>query len=170
MSLMTPEAREIKASPKTAFWIAVLLLLLGWGLRLCALNEVPPGWRDDELINIHVISGKPLTGQFPLYFTDASGHEPLYHYLHAAVHAALGFNVLSGHILSGAFGTLTLALTYALARRLFSGQTVALIATAAMATSFWSLMYSRTGIRHMSLPPFAVAIMWLLPIWHCLCS
>ena len=136
--------------------LVITLLLLTWGLRLCCIETVPPGWRDDELINIHALSGELLAGHFPLYFTGASGHEPLYHYLHAGVHAILGFNVLSGHLLSVALGTLTVALTYALTRRLF-GRTTAAIASLMLSTSFWSLMYSRTAIRHISLPPLALA-------------
>ena len=140
---------------------AIVLLLLTWSLRLCCLGSVPPGWRDDELINIHALSGELLEGHFPLYFTGASGHEPLYHWLHAGVHAVLGFNVLSGHLLSIAFGILTVALTYVLAHRLF-GHTTAVIASLALATSFWSLMYSRTAIRHISLPPCALVVFYLL--------
>jgi len=139
----------------------VILLLLAWGLRLCCLETVPPGWRDDELINIHALSGELFEGRFPVYFTGASGHEPLYHYLLAGVHAVLGFNVLSAHLLSVFFGVLTVALTYTLTRRLF-GRGAAMIASLAMATSFWSLMYSRTAIRHINLPPCALAAFYLL--------
>ena len=143
-------------------WVFVIvLLLLAWSLRLCCLETVPPGWRDDELINIHALSGELLAGHFPLYYTGASGHEPLYHHLHAGLHAVLGFNVLSGHLLSIAFGTLTIALTYTLARRLF-GRATAAVASLALTTSFWSLMYSRTAIRHISLPPFALVVFYLL--------
>lgn len=140
---------------------AVVLLLLTWSLRLGWLAAVPPGWRDDELINIHALSGEVLAGRFPLYFTGASGHEPLYHYLHAGVHAGLGFNPLSGHLPSVVFGTLSIALAYTLARRLF-GRLVAATSSLALACSFWSLMYSRTGIRHISLPPFALLTFYLL--------
>ncbi|MDY7079883.1 MAG: glycosyltransferase family 39 protein [Chloroflexota bacterium] len=142
-------------------WVRVIVvLLLAWGLRLCSLEAVPPGWRDDELINIHALSGELLAGHFPLYFTGASGHEPLYHYLHAGLHSVLGFNVLSGHILSVACGLLTVALTYTLTRRLF-GRTTAFIASLALATSFWSLIYSRTAIRHSILPPCALATFYV---------
>jgi uncharacterized membrane protein len=135
--------------------------LISWGLRLVCLEEVPPGWRDDELINIHALSNQLLSGQFPLYYPGASGHEPLYHHLHAGVHALLGFNVLSGHILSVMFGTLSVALTYSLVRRLFpSFRLTAVIACLMLATSFWSLMYSRTAIRHISLPPFVLATIY----------
>jgi hypothetical protein len=113
------------------------------------------------LINIHALSGELLAGRFPLYFTGASGHEPLYHWLHAGVHAVLGFSVLGGHLLSVALGVLAIALTFAFASRLFGG-TVAVIASSAMTLSFWSLMYSRTAIRHVSLPPFALVTFFLL--------
>jgi 4-amino-4-deoxy-L-arabinose transferase-like glycosyltransferase len=144
-----------------ANWLLVAILLLTWGLRLCCLDTVPPGWRDDELINIHALSGELLRGHFPLYFTGASGHEPLYHYLLAGVHAVWGFNPLSGHLLSIALGTLTVALTYALARRLF-GRAVAVVASLALVTSFWSLMYSRIALRHISLLPLGLAAFYLL--------
>jgi 4-amino-4-deoxy-L-arabinose transferase-like glycosyltransferase len=142
-------------------WSLVIVLLLTWGLRLCCLDTVPPGWRDDELINISALSGELLEGRFPLYFAGASGHEPLYHWLHAGVLAVWGFNPLSGHLLSVALGTLTVALTYALARRLF-GRAVALGASLALAGSFWSLMYSRVALRHISLLPLALAVFYLL--------
>jgi len=152
-------------SPISRWSLAIALILLAWGLRLCCLETVPPGWRDDELINIHALSGELLTGRFPLYFTGASGHEPLYHYLHAGVHAVLGFNVLSGHLLSVACGTLAVALTYVLVGRLF-GRAEAAIASLALTLSFWSLMYSRTAIRHISLPPLALTAFYLL--WRAL--
>jgi len=147
-------------------WVfVVLLLLLAWGLRIGWLEEVPPGWRDDELINMHALSGRLLQGEFPLYYLGASGHEPLYHHLHAGVLAVLGFNVLGGHLLSAMFGTVSVALIYALARRLFPGtRAVAKVAAATLAMSFWSLMYSRTAIRHISLPPFVLATAYAF--WH----
>ncbi len=141
--------------------MSFVICILSWGLRLCCLEQVPPGWRDDELINLYTLSGQLLEGRFPLYFTGASGHEPLYHYLHAGLLAVLGFNVLSAHFLSAAFGTLTVALTYALARRLF-GRTTAVVAALSLSFSFWSLMYSRFGMRHISTPAFALAFVLLL--------
>ncbi len=148
---------------RAARWaLIIILLLISWGLRLVRLEEVPPGWRDDELINIHALSSQVLNGRIPLYYVGASGHEPLYHHLHAGVHALLGFNVLSGHILSVMFGTLSIALTYSLVRRLFPKErSTALITSFALGTSFWSLMYSRTAIRHISLPPFLLATLYV---------
>jgi hypothetical protein len=137
------------------------LILLAWGMRVVALETVPPGWRDDELINIHALSGELFEGRFPLYFTGASGHEPLYHYLHAGLNAVLGYNVVSGHLLSVILGTLSVVLTFVLGHRLF-GFPAAALTSLALATSFWSLMYSRIALRHVSLLPFALTAFYLL--------
>ncbi len=151
-----------KSGSAVARWSSILLvILLAWGLRLAWLAQVPPGWRDDELINIYTLSSEPLAGHFPLYFTAASGHEPLYHYLHAGLLALLGHNALSGHLLSIILGTLTIPLVYALARRLF-GWKVATLGALSLALSFWSLMYSRIGLRHISLLPFALTVFYLM--------
>ena len=146
-------------------WGIVALVGVAFALRLVGLEAVPPGWRDDELINIHALSGDVLAGKFPIYFTGASGHEPLYHYLHAGVHALLGFNSLSGHLLSVVSGTLSVLLTYLLARRLY-GRFVATVGALALTCSFWSLIYSRTAIRHIMLLPFALTAFYLL--WRAL--
>ena len=140
-------------------WILIVsIMLLAWTARVVGPETVPPGWRDDELINIHVLTGEVLSGRPVLYFADASGHEPLYHTLHAGIIALIGINPLGGHFLSIASGVVSVALTYALARRLL-GSPAALLAAALMSTSFWSLMYSRVAIRHaLVLPPTMVAL------------
>ena len=32
--------------------IVILIILLAWALRWIALMEVPPGWRDDDLVEV----------------------------------------------------------------------------------------------------------------------
>jgi 4-amino-4-deoxy-L-arabinose transferase-like glycosyltransferase len=142
-------------------WVTVGILLFAWGLRLCCLDTVPPGWRDDELIEVYALSGQVLAGHPTFYFTGASGHEPLYHTLRAAAIALWGINPLTGHLIPIISGTLAVALIYRLCRRLF-GRTAALIAAALMASGFWPLMYSRFGVRHEMLVPLALAVFYLL--------
>lgn len=140
---------------------AVLALALGaWALRWIALREAPPGWRDDALINIYALSLEVLSKGPTLYFTGASGHEPLYHTLHALLIRFAGINAATGIWLSAAFGTLGVLLTWALGRRMFTPQ-VGLTAGALVAVSFWSLMYSRIGLRHIATPAFLItALYW----------
>ncbi len=140
--------------------LALLLVLIGWGLRVWQPADVPPGWRDDELINIHALSGEVLAGHPTLYFTGASGHEPLYHTLHAGVLLLVGMNPLGGHLLSIVCGALTVPLTCLLGRRLF-GRAAGFGAAALVATSFWSLMYSRFGLRHSMTLPSTLALFYL---------
>ncbi len=137
--------------------VAVMTVtLLAFGLRLWQLNQVPPGWRDDELINSLVISQKALDGDWSVYYPDASGHEALYHWLSAGTLGLFGPGIPGIRLLPAVIGTLTVPLTYAVARLLL-GKKAGLVAAMALALSFWSLMYSRIGIRHISLPLFMLA-------------
>ncbi len=133
--------------------LVIVITLTGFGLRIWRLDSVPPGWRDDELINSLVISQKVLDGQWAVYYSDASGHEALYHILNAGMLALFGPGIAGIRLLSVILGTLTIPLTYLISHRLF-GLKVGLVASAALSVSFWSLMYSRIGIRHISLLVF----------------
>ena len=134
---------------------AMLITLLAFGLRVWGLESVPPGWRDDELIETLVISQKILDGDLAFYYADASGHEALYHALNALFLAWFGPTGPGIRLLSAVLGTLAVPLTYALGRRLF-GAAAGLSAAALLAVSFWGLMYSRVGIRHSLTPPLAL--------------
>ena len=153
----THPGRELAAAllRRPATW-AVAITLLAFGLRVWALADVPPGWRDDELIETLVVSQKMLAGDLRFYYPDASGHEALYHGLNALFLAAFGPTAPGIRLLSALLGTLAVPLTYAVGRRLF-GPAVGLTAAALLAVSFWGLMYSRVGIRHVSTPVFALA-------------
>jgi len=153
----TYPGRELAAAllRRPATW-AVAIVLLAFGLRVWALADVPPGWRDDELIETLVVSQKMLAGDLRFYYPDASGHEALYHGLNALFLAAFGPTAPGIRLLSALLGTLAVPLTYATGRRLF-GPAVGLTAAALLAVSFWGLMYSRVGIRHVSTPVFALA-------------
>jgi 4-amino-4-deoxy-L-arabinose transferase-like glycosyltransferase len=121
-------------------------------LRLVALGQVPPGVRYDELVNVKMAS-HIYAGEWPIYFQEAWGHEPLYHYLHALGMSLLGETVLGVRITSVLSGTLGVLTAYLALRQLF-GRGVAMLAALLLASSFWSLMYSRIGLRHISLPPW----------------
>jgi 4-amino-4-deoxy-L-arabinose transferase-like glycosyltransferase len=166
-----------------AFW-AVVITFLAFGLRVWALERVPPGWRDDELIETLVISQKILDGDLAFYYPDASGHEALYHVLNALFLAWFGPTGPGIRLLSAFLGTLTVPVTYILARRMLEPDTkftatapvttapvttapvttapvttapaiTGLIAAALLAVSFWGLMYARVGIRHSLTPLLA---------------
>ena len=141
--------------------VAVLtLILFAWALRWIMLMEVPPGWRDDDLIELYTFSARIVEEGPVLYFDGASGHEPLYHSLRAPVIAAAGINQATGRWPSAVAGTLAVLLTWAMGRRLL-GRGAGLTAGALVALSFWGLMYSRVAIRHIGLLPWAMlALYW----------
>jgi 4-amino-4-deoxy-L-arabinose transferase-like glycosyltransferase len=132
-------------------WVAGLLVV-AFCLRVVFLRYVPPGVRFDELVNVK-IADHIYAGEWPIYFQEAWGHEPLYHYFHAAGMLLLGKTVLGVRITSICFGTLGVLTAYLIFRQLF-GKGVGWIAAALLATSFWSLLYSRIGLRHIGLPPW----------------
>lgn len=153
--------------PHLERWLIVAITLLAFGLRVWQLADVPPGWRDDELIEAIVLAQKVLDGQWSFFFPDASGHEPLYHTLKAGMVGLFGYTVWGIRYLSAILGTLAVPLTYLLGRKLF-GPTVGLVAAAALAVSFWGLMYARTGIRHVTLTPIVLAAFYFF--WRSLTS
>ena len=132
-------------------WLAGLLLFSLFA-RLVFLDRAPPGVRFDELVNVKM-ADHIYAGEWPIYFQEAWGHEPLYHYLHAAGMSLLGKTVLGVRFTSILFGVLGVFTAY-LAFRLLFGPGVALTSATLLAVSMWSLMYSRIGLRHISLPPW----------------
>ena len=138
----------------------IAVLLLTWGMRWGALMESPPGWRDDDLIELYTFSARILEEGPQIYFPGASGHEPLFHTLRAPVLAVAGINQASARWPSAVAGTLAVLLTWALGRRMFSVRT-GLTGAALVAVSFWGLMYSRVAIRHIgALPWMVLALYW----------
>lgn len=158
---------QFPSTPRITHIALILLTLCAFGLRLWRLDSVPPGWRDDELINSLVISQHTLDGDIRPYYADASGHEGLYHILNAIFLGIFGPSIPGIRWLSVLLGTLTIPLTYMVGRRLF-GRTVGLAAAVALSLSFWSLMYSRIGLRHISLPVFALPTFYffLQGVWQ----
>lgn len=140
--------------------VVVLILLLAAALRLWALGEVPPGLAHDEVAN-WLIAQDILAGQHAIYFTAAYGHEPLYHYVQAASVAVLGDHWLGLRWPSFAVGLLGVAVTYTLTRRFF-GASVAVLAMAWLAVSFWPLFYARVALRAITLPLIAALSVYFL--------
>ncbi len=128
-------------------WFALLLILLiACYLRVVALDTLPNGWRDDEVIETTVHAQLILDGHYPLYFTQAAGQEPLYHYIAALFIGAMGKSLFVVRLVSAFLGLLSVAASYRLAKQFF-GSLYALIVALLIAVSFWSLMWSRTKVR-----------------------
>ena len=149
-----------RRSPRGDWLILTAVLLLAALARFPALDRVPPGWRDDELIEIDM-DLRIAQGWRPLYIHEAEGHEPLYHYLHAGTLTLFGHNTYGYRWLPAAFGALSTALLVALARRLF-GLRVAALSGALYSVGIWPVMYSRFGVRHIGVMPFVLLALYAL--------
>ncbi len=149
-----------KSTTTTSLWLMVGILLLAAAFRFLAIDSAPPGWRDDELIEFNM-DRRIADGWRPLFISEAEGHEPVYHYLHAGTILLFGDNLIGYKWLPMASGLLTMALTFALARKMF-GVKVALLAAALLAVSFWPVMYSRFGVRHIGVLPWMLGALYLL--------
>jgi 4-amino-4-deoxy-L-arabinose transferase-like glycosyltransferase len=152
--------RNWQLAIRNSLWLMVATLLVATAFRFLAIDSAPPGWRDDELIEFDM-DRRIADGWRPLFIPEAEGHEPVYHYLHAGTILAFGDNIVGYKWLPLACGLLTIALTYALARKMF-GVKVALLAAALMAVSFWPVMYSRFGVRHIGVLPWMLGALYLL--------
>lgn len=143
--------------------LVLFVTLVAFSLRSVWQWYAPRGWRDDELSNAFVVSQHVREGEVRLYYDDASGHEGLYHLLQAGTMTLFGPSGWGIRGVSILMGTLAVTLTYLLARRMFDWQ-VALLAALALAVSFWSLMYSRSGQRHITLT--VMTLLGFLTLWH----
>lgn len=155
------------ANPTRPRWpaahgLAIALLLLGLALRATALFDLPPGLTHDEAGHGHD-AVYVLRGVTPLYFPVGYGREPLFDYLNAGFVALLGPTVATLRLSAFFWGALTLAVTYAAARKLF-GPSVALWALAFMVVGFWSLATSRQILRSAMLPVYiGLAVLFYTP-------
>lgn len=162
MSQSTLQSPTSNLQPR--LWLMVGILLMATAFRFFAIDSAPPGWRDHELIEYNM-DRRIADGWRPLFITEAEGHEPVYHYLHAGTLVLFGDNIVGYKWLPLAFGLLTIALTYALARKMFgvtashpsttaslrsesaqdasrfdAGERVALIAAALLAVLFLAIL------------------------------
>lgn len=148
-----------RLSPRRWLMAATLVLLLAAAMRLVALQNVPPGLAQDEILDADIaqfIRG----GEHALFFRHGYGHEPLYHYLAAPFAPLLGDNVLAIRLPSVFLGLTLVALTMRWARRDY-GTVAALIAGLGLAVSWWPVIFSRVGIR-----PILEPVLLMLAVWH----
>lgn len=140
---------------------ATAVLLLAALFRIIALQKVPPGLSQDEVLNADIV-GLIRAGQHALFFREGFGHEPLYHYWATPFQILLGDNVLAIRLPSVFLGLLLIAATMRWAKRDF-GSVAALVAGLGLAVSWWAIIFSRVGIRPIMQPLFWVTAAWF---WH----
>lgn len=150
---MTPTASTARRDALLVATITIGAL----ALRVAALGDgltgLPPGLHVDEAHN-GIDALRILAGARPLYLAGNDGREALYSYVQAATIAAFGPRIWSLRLASALLGTLTIPLTWQMARRLplRHRRLVAVASAAMLAGLLWHVHFSRLAIRGVALP------------------
>ncbi len=141
----------------------VLILLVAAGLRIADLTRLPPGFSDGEIRNIQSAESVRQGAIASLYNVGdpSGGYEGLYPIVQALTTSLIGEGLLCYRIVSLWCGLVSVALMYALARRLF-GSYVGLIAAITLTVGLWPVLLSRSAIRETLLLPLGLAMLYTL--------
>lgn len=142
-------------SKRIGYFLAVILLLIGAGLRLYQLPTLPPGFSNDEVDTLLITETARAGSVRVFYNLRGEGHEGLYPAILAASTSMTGGGLLGYRIISVLAGLLSLAMIYALGQRLF-GTAAALAAVALSAVSLFPVLLSR-GVTRETLLPFYIS-------------
>ena len=121
-------------------------------LRLYSLESVPRGLLYDEAYNSSDAL-KILDGERPIFLTGNFGRESLFIYLQALSIAILGQTTFALRLVPAVIGILTVVAAYLLVQRMFNSR-IALLSCGWLTISFWHVIFSRMGLRSISLPLF----------------
>ena len=148
--------------------ILILILVLAFLLRIILLDQIPPGLNHDEVsIGLDAYSllktGQDEYGKtFPIAFTAGEARPPLYVYLTIPFIWAFGLSTFSIRILSVLSGTLTVLITYFIAKKIFNSK-IALLSAIFFALSPWHLSFSRMAMEAtLALIFFSLAVLFFL--------
>src|SRR3989344_8303389 len=134
--------------------ILLLIIFLSFVLRFYKLGEVPASINWDEASNGYnaysiLETGRDEYGNFlPLYNRSFDDYKPpMYMYLNVLTVKIFGLNDFALRLPSAVLGTLIVPLMYFLVRRLLRRETIALFSAGLVATSPWTLHFSRVGFE-----------------------
>jgi len=153
---------------RISFMLAVCILLMGGFFRLVRLTELPPGLHSQEVIDLR-LAENVRQGTVQVFFDiGGEGREILYPGLLSTYTGLMGSGTVIYHLLSFWIGMVVMALTYAVARRLY-GELGGLGAMGVMAFSWWPMLLSRTIGRETLLPLLVIltllALIMALPAY-----
>jgi len=137
----------------------LILILLGFGLRLYSLNRLP--LLIDE-IGFAARAADMLHGQHvPIFAPGHNGNPSVFSWLLSGVMSVFGQNIFAARLLSLLFGTLSIPAAYALGRSWWSHR-VGLVAAAFLATYPAHVHFSRLALYNIIDPFFMLLALALL--------
>src|SRR5258708_9891693 len=152
------------ARTRSLLFVVVVVLILAAALRILELSRLPPGFSVDEIANIQVSETARRLGTIASFYNvgnSTNGHEGLYPVLQALVTSVIGDGLFCYRVLAFWCGLLSVALMYALVRRLF-GRFAGLAASIALCVTFWPVLLSRSAVRETLLLPLFLATLLAL--------
>ncbi len=137
---------------KNYTWILLILIIaLGFFLRIYNIDHTPPGVYPDEAVNgVDAVTAND-TGNYEWFYPANQGREALFINLIAFLFKAFGISVLMLKLPAIIFGTLTILGTFLLAKELYNSR-VGLISSFLVAVSFWPINFNRISFRANMLP------------------
>ncbi len=148
---------------RVAFWLAVLILLVGAFLRLSALYALPPGLNQQEITTLRLVE-TARQGRVEVFYdlgVEQGGLEGLFAQMQAALTSFVGVGLFTDRFLPLSFGMIALAAVYALGRTLY-GPPAGLAAMALMAVSMLPIVLSRTTVAQSATPAYVALVLLLL--------
>ena len=142
------------------FLLLFIILALASFFRLWQLGQIPPGLYPDVAIYANDAFESLKTGNFKVFYPENNGREGLYMWILALSFSLFGVSIWSIKIVTATAGILTVLGLYLLIKELFNNvtikqfnnETVALLSSFFLATSFWHVNFSRIGFRAILLP------------------
>jgi 4-amino-4-deoxy-L-arabinose transferase-like glycosyltransferase len=138
--------------------VMVVILLVATAVRTATFGRIPPGLYHDEAYN-GLDALKVLDGDLSLFFSANNGREPAFIYLIGISVAMLGRSPFGVRFAALVPGLLTIAVTFAMVRALFSRR-VGLLSAAVLSVTLWHIHLSRVGFRAVLLPLFVALVVW----------
>lgn len=146
---------------RLSFALAMILLLAGAFLRAYAIGQVPLGLSQSEIIDLR-LTETVRQGSVQVFFAlGDEGRETLYPAIMAGLTSILGAGTLVFSWIAFAVGMVTLALVYALSRRLY-GDLAGLAALGFLAVTWWPVLLSRSVGRETVLPILVTSVLLAL--------
>lgn len=157
---------------RRAIILLIGILIVAAFMRLYNITSIPPGLYPDEAMNGNNALEAIATGQYKVFYPENNGREGLFINIQSFSLRVFGNQPWALRVVSALFGILTVLGIYLLTKELFNfglrgtdygnrvysqfkihnSQSIALLASFLMATSFWHINFSRIGFRAITAP------------------
>lgn len=135
-------------------WVLLLIIALAIFFRFWQIQTLPDGLFPDEAANGLDVNNM-FRGQIQPFYERGNGREALFFFFEALSLIIFGRGHWQFHVVSAAFGVLSVLAVYFLTKRLFDKK-IALLASFFMAISSFAVLISRTAFRANTVPLLSI--------------